>query len=91
MKPTTERKIENNSKDWVVTGCVEPPQGVVSARFGASVFFASYSRALRQWYMVANGREEKIPEPEMIFTNQPVVRQIQPKKLDLKPRQLQLF
>ena len=52
---------------WVFTFRVEPPSCVVSARNGGSVFFAAYSRALRQWYMVLPGGEEKIDEPQMIF------------------------
>lgn len=55
-------------KNWVFTFRVDPPTGtVVSARNGGSVFFAGYSRLLRQWFMVYPGGEEKIDEPQMLF------------------------
>jgi hypothetical protein len=55
-------------KHWVFTWRVEPPVNtVVSVRFGPSVCFAAYSKVIDQWYLVANGKEEKIAEPPMIF------------------------
>ncbi len=61
----------HEAMSWVFTFRVDPPTGVVSARNGASVFFAAFSRALRQWYMVPPGQpEEKIAEPQMIFVSQ---------------------
>ena len=53
--------------NWVFSFRVEPPTGVFSARNGVSVFFSAYSRLLDQWYLVANGTEEKIDPPQMIF------------------------
>jgi len=41
----------------------------MSARNGSDAFFAAYSRLLRQWYLVANGTEEKIDAPQMIFVD----------------------
>ncbi len=52
---------------WVFAFHVDPPTWVVSARNGASVFFAGYVKVLRQWYMVFPGGEEKIDQPQMIF------------------------
>ena len=57
-------------KHWVFTLRVDPPTCVVSARNGASVFFAGYARATRQWFMVYPGGEEAIDEPQMIFVSQ---------------------
>lgn len=54
-------------KSWAFTFRLEPPNGVFSARNGGSVFFSAYSRILNQWYLVANGSEEKIDPPQMIF------------------------
>lgn len=58
-------------KSWVFTFRIEPPAGqVLSARNGQNVFFAAYSRALRQWFMVVPGHsEERIAEPQMIFVD----------------------
>lgn len=54
-------------KNWIFTFGIEPPTCVVSARNGADVFFAAFSRALRQWFIVYPGGEERIDEPQMIF------------------------
>lgn len=61
---------------WIFTSRIEPSsiKGVISVRFGASVMFAAYSRALRQWYHVYPGGEEKIPEPQMIFVDEELAR-----------------
>src|SRR5438477_7422824 len=61
-------------KHWTLTFRVIPPSEVVSARFGGSVFFAAYSKWLRQWYLIANGTEEKIEEPQMLFLEEDYVR-----------------
>lgn len=58
----------------MATSRVEPPTGVVSARFGGSYIFAGYSRVLRQWYWIIPGGEEKIAAPEMIFVEDDYVR-----------------
>lgn len=56
-------------KHWIFTFRVELPEGVVvSARNGASVFFAAYSPA-RGWEMVYPGGAEKIQAPQMIFVS----------------------
>ena len=53
---------------WIFTYCVHPPTDrVFSARNGADVFFAAYSKILDQWYLCANGQEEKIDTPAMLF------------------------
>ncbi len=57
-------------KHWVFTFRVEPPTCVVSARNGASVFFAGYARAIRQWFWIFPGGAEAIDEPHMIFVSQ---------------------
>ena len=55
-------------KSWVFTFRVVPPTHTVSARNGADVFFAGYSRVLQRWTMVLpGGCEEHIDEPQMIF------------------------
>lgn len=83
-------------KSWMATSRVEPPTGVVSARFGGSYIFAGYSRLLRQWYWIIPGGEEKIAAPEMIFVDEqwakehPVLCKKQPQKLNKKPVQLAL-
>ncbi len=56
------------SKSWVLAYRIEPPTCVVSARNGANVFFAAYSRPFQHWYMVVPGHtEEEIDEPQMIL------------------------
>lgn len=60
-------------KSWVSAFRIDPPVGVVSARNGGSVFFAAFSRVLRQWYMLVPGGEEKIDEPQMIFVEREYV------------------
>lgn len=60
---------------WILTGRVEPPTGVVSGRFGASVMFVAYSKLLRQWYWIYPGGEEKIPEPQMLFLDEKWARE----------------
>ncbi len=59
---------------WVISGRVEPPTWVVSARNGASIFFAAYSKVLRQWFFVYPGGEERIDEPQMILVEEDYVR-----------------
>ena len=86
------------SKHWTLTFRVTPPNEVISARFGGSVFFAAYSKWLRQWYLIANGTEEKIEEPQMLFLDEEYVRehpsnrfsQIPSKKIRQARRQAQL-
>lgn len=56
--------------NWIFSFRIEPPTGVFSARNGGSVFFSAYSRLLDQWYLVANGSEEKIDPPQMIFVSE---------------------
>jgi hypothetical protein len=60
-------------KHWTLTFRVQPPDHVVSARNGSSVFFAGYSRVLKQWYGVYPGGEEKIDMPEMVYLDQEYV------------------
>lgn len=58
------------NKSWVLTWRIIPPTGcVVSTRNGSNVFWAAYSRFLRQWYMIYPGGEEKIDEPQMLFVS----------------------
>lgn len=58
-------------KSWIFTDRVEPPSGVVSGRFGASVMSVAYSRLLRQWYWIyPGGGEEKIAQPQMLFLDE---------------------
>jgi hypothetical protein len=65
-------------KKWVFTFRVKPPANqVVSVRFGSSVCFAAYSPFLDQWYLIANGSEEKIDEPQMIFLEESYVAEHQ--------------
>jgi len=53
---------------WVFTVRVEPPSNeVISVRFGGSVMFAAYSPALRQWFHVYPGGEQRIETPPMWF------------------------
>lgn len=56
-------------KSWIFSFRVHPPTDrVFSARNGADVFFAAYSRVLRRWYMIVAGHgEEEIDEPQMIY------------------------
>ena len=55
-------------KRWIFTWRVQPPVNTtVSVRFGSSVCFAAYSKLLEQWYLIANGSEEKIDEPPLWF------------------------
>jgi hypothetical protein len=61
-------------KHWVFTFRVEPPAWVVSARTGGSVFFAAYSRIIDQWYLCANGTEEIIDPPDMLYLDEEYVR-----------------
>lgn len=60
------------SKSWVLTGTIDPSkiEGTVSGRFGAAVMFCGYSRYRRQWFLIANGREEAIAEPQMLYVEQ---------------------
>ncbi len=69
-------------KRWIFSMRVEPPRCVVSARNGADVFFAAYSRALDQWYLCANGGEEKIDTPNMLFLDEDYARAHPSNKFD---------
>ena len=62
-------------KSWVFTAFVEPPVNeTVSARFGASAFFAAYSR-WTGWRMLVPGvGEEVIEEPQMLYLDDDYVR-----------------
>jgi hypothetical protein len=49
---------------FVLTWRLRPPNNCrVLAREGASYFDAAYSAWRNQWFMLANGREEKIESP----------------------------
>jgi len=62
-------------KRWIETRLIDPPSGVVlSALFGNSGLFVSYSPLLDQWYHVYPGGEEKIAEPEMILVDEDWIR-----------------
>ena len=57
---------------WVSVWRIPPPANeVIQVRFGASICFAAYSRVLKQWFMVANGKEERIEEPPLWFCRDP--------------------
>lgn len=58
------------SKHWVFTFRIEPPTGVMSARNGSYVFFAAYSRVLRNWFEVYPGGEKVTREPMMLLVSQ---------------------
>ena len=62
-------------KRWVITGTVNPPKGVVSGRFGASVMSVAYSQLVRQWYWIYPGGEEKIAQPQMVFVEETWARE----------------
>lgn len=74
-------------KKWILAFRVDPPAHVVSARTGGSVFFAAYSRWLRQWYLVANGSEEIIDEPEMLFLDEEYASD-HPSKIIMRPEKI---
>jgi hypothetical protein len=73
---------------WVrIRDVEEIPKKVMSVRTGADVFFAAYSAALDQWYMVVPGHgEERIEPPTEIFIEQGVEP---PRWLD-DPQQMEL-
>lgn len=51
-------------KLWVPPWRVPPPSGeTILAKYGASLCFVSYSRALDRWKLVANGTEEIVEAP----------------------------
>lgn len=54
---------------WVTISRVPPPTGkTILVRFGASIFFAAYSKWADQWFMVCpGGHEEKIEPPSIWF------------------------
>jgi hypothetical protein len=56
-------------KVWLETRTLDYPTGTVSGRFGGSVMFVAYSRALAQWFWVYGGGEERIAEPPLIFVD----------------------
>lgn len=61
-------------KRWILAARVEPPADVVSARYGGSLIFAAYSRALRCWFHVYPGGESAIVEPQMLFLSEAYAR-----------------
>jgi len=72
------------SKRWVFTWRVEPPEGVVSGRFGSTVLFVAYSPLVRQWYWICPTGEEKISEPSMLLLDEEWARK-HPSKTFIKP------
>ncbi len=70
---------------WVFAARVDPPTWVVSARDGASVFFAAYSKAIRQWFMVYPGGEESIDEPQMLFVSEEYAAQHKLEQIGRRP------
>jgi hypothetical protein len=62
-------------KIWVETRLVEPPEHTISGRFGGSVMFVGYFKALNEWrWLQPGGIEEKIAEPEAIFLDEDYVK-----------------
>ena len=62
-------------KVWVETRLIKPPEGTVTARFGSSVMFVAYFRALDQWrWIQPYSVEERIAEPEALFLDEDYVR-----------------
>jgi hypothetical protein len=59
------------SKIWVETRTIEPPDRVtLTGRFGASIMFVAYSKALDRWvWLQPRSIEERIAEPEMILVD----------------------
>jgi hypothetical protein len=57
-------------KLWLETRTLDYPTGTVSGRFGASVMFVAYSRALAQWFWVYPGGEERIAEPPLVYVDE---------------------
>jgi hypothetical protein len=74
-------------KCWILTFRVEAPSFVVSARSGGSVCFAAYSRLIDQWYLIANGSEEIMDPPEMIFVDEKYVLE-HPSKIFVRPEKI---
>jgi hypothetical protein len=62
-------------KQWFETRMLDYPTGTVSGRFGGSVMFVAYSRALAQWFWVYPGGEERIAEPPHIFVDEEWARE----------------
>lgn len=60
---------------WLETRTLDYPAGVVSGRFGASVMFVAYSRALARWFWVYPGGEERIAEPHQIYVDEQWARE----------------
>jgi hypothetical protein len=58
-------------KIWVETRTIEQPEFTVSGKFGGSIMFVGYSRALDQWFWLQPyGIEEKIAEPPEIYVDE---------------------
>lgn len=71
---------------WVSVWRVPPPSTkVVSVRFGSSICFAAYSRILNQWFLCANGKEEKIEEPTLWWCNDPEYAKTHQRELSEQP------
>lgn len=59
---------------FVSTFRIPPPYNkTILVQFGASIFFAAYSKILNQWFMVANGTEERIDPPSLWYCEDPNV------------------
>ena len=68
MSFTLQQEPIVHPKIWVETRTVEPPDFTVSGRFGGSIMFVGYFKAIDEWrWLQPNGVEERIEEPEMIF------------------------
>lgn len=57
-------------KKWFETRLLEPPQGVVTGRFGSSVMFVAFDKWRQQWQWIYPGGSEKIAEPAHIFVDE---------------------
>ena len=58
-------------KIWVETRTIKQPEGTVSGRFGSSVMFVFYFKALDEWRWVQpNSIEERIAEPQMVYVDE---------------------
>lgn len=53
---------------WTLCWRVPPPNNqTILARTGADIFFASYCRWSNKWFLLANGTQEEIEEPQMWY------------------------